>query len=110
MLGILRYFHLVKEPSSSEAAGLPDQNGPLSKVIPSSTIAAANEKVCAIGKTGAASKTLYLHLTATQKYQVGKRTAEFGMTNTVCYYARCFPGIPLKQTTVRRLKANTRVC
>ena len=37
MSGILRYFHLVKEPSSSETAGLPDPNGPLSKVIPSST-------------------------------------------------------------------------
>ena len=72
MSGILRYFHLVKEPSSSEAAGLPDPNGPLSKVIPSSTIAAANENICAIGKTGAASKTPYLHLTAAQKYQVGK--------------------------------------
>ena len=33
MSGILRYFHLVKEPSSSKAAGLPDPNGPLSKVI-----------------------------------------------------------------------------
>ena len=105
MSGILRYFHLVKEPSSSETAGLPDPNGPLSEVIPSSTIAAANEKVCAIDKTGAASKTPYLHLTAAQKYQVGKRAAEFGTTNTIRYYARRFPGIPLKETSVRRFKS-----
>ena len=105
MSGILRYFHPVKEPSSSEAAGLPDPNGPLSKVIPSSTIASANEKVCAIDKTGAASKTPYLHLTAAQKYQVGKRAAEFGMPNTICYYVRRFPGIPLKETSVQRFKS-----
>ena len=105
MLGILRYFHLVKEPSSSEVAGLPDPNGSLSKVIPSSTIAAANEKVCAIGKTEAASKTPYLHLKAAQKYQVGKRAAEFGTTNTIRYYARRFLGIPLKETSVRRFKS-----
>ena len=105
MSGILRYFHLVKDPSSSKAAGLPDPNGPLSKVIPSSTIAAANEKVCAIGKTGAVSKMPYLHLTAAQKYQVGKRAAEFGTTNTIRYYARRFPGIPLKETSVRRFKS-----
>ena len=61
--------------------------------------------ICAINKTGAASKTPYLHLTAAQKYQVGKRAAEFGTTNTIRYYARRFPGIPLKETSVRRIKS-----
>ena len=96
MLGILKYFHVVKKPSSSET-NLPDLNGPLSRVIPSSTIAAANEKVCAIDKMpGAASRAPYLHLTGAQKYQVGKRAAEFGITNTLWYYARHFPSIPLR--------------
>ena len=105
MSGILKYFHIVRKPSSSET-NLPDPNGPLSKVIPSSTIAAANEKVCAIDKMpGAASRTPYLHLTGAQKYQVGKRAAEFGTTNTLWYYARHFPTIPLKETSVRRFKS-----
>lgn len=105
MSGILKYFHIVKKSSSSET-NLPDPNGPLSRVIPSSTIAAANEKVCAIEKMpGVASRTPYLHLTSAQKYQVGKRAAEFGTTNTLRYYARHFPSIPLKETSVRRFKS-----
>ena len=107
MSGILRYYHIVKKPSSGETY-LPDPNGPLSKVIPPSTIAAANEKVCAIDKSktpgGSASRTSYLHLTGAQKYQVGKRAAEFGTTNTLRYYAGHFPHIPLKETSVRRFK------
>ena len=78
-----KYFHIIKKPSSSEN-NLPDSNGPLSRVIPSSTIAAANEKVCAIDKMpGAASREPYLHLTGVQKYQVGKGAAgltPFGIT------------------------------
>ena len=50
MLGILKYFHHIDKKSSSDEtqANLPDQSGPLSKVIPSSMIAMANEKVSAI--------------------------------------------------------------
>jgi len=100
MSGILKYFHVVEKPTSSET-NLPDLNGPLSKVIPLSTIAAANEKVCAIHKMpGEASRMLYLHLTEAQKYQVGKRAAEFRTVNTLWYYARHFPSIPLKETSV----------
>ena len=77
-------------------------NGPLNKVIPSSTIAMANEKVSAIDKMpGEASRKLYLHLTGAQKYQVSKRAAEFGTTNTLWYYARHFPSLPLKETSMQ---------
>ena len=70
-----KYLCIVKKPSSSEN-NLPDLNGPLSRVIPPSTIATANEKVCAIDKIpGAASRAPYLHLTGAQKYQVGKGAA-----------------------------------
>ena len=57
-----------------------------------STIAAANEKVCAIDKIpGAANRTPYLHLTGAQKYQMGN----------LRYYVRHFPSIPLKKTSMR---------
>ena len=105
MLGILKYFHIVKKPSLSET-NLPDPNGLLSRVIPSSMIAAVNEKVCAIDKMpAAASRVPYLHLTGAQKYQVGTRATEFGTTNTLRYYARHFPSIPLKESSVQRFKS-----
>ena len=55
MSGILKYFQ-IKKSSSGETSlpdlnnlldlnDLPDPNGPLSKVIPSSTIAVANKKL-----------------------------------------------------------------
>ena len=53
----------------------------------------------------AASRAAYLHLTGAQKYRVGKRAAEFGTTNTLWYYTRHFPSIPLKQTSVRQFKS-----
>ena len=65
MSGILKYFHIVNLPWSE--TNMPDPNGPLSRVIPLSMIAAVNKKVCAIDKMpGAASRTLYLHLTGAQ--------------------------------------------
>ena len=66
----MEYFHIVKKPSSRKT-NLPGLNGPLSRVIPSSTIAVVNEKVNAIDEMpGAANRTAYLHLTGAQKYQV----------------------------------------
>ena len=103
MSGILKYFHcIVKKSSSDETqANLPDPSGPLSKAIPSSTFAMANEKVSAIeGMPGAVSRKPYLHLTGAQKFKVGKRAAAFGTTNTLCYYAMHFPNIPLKETSM----------
>ena len=35
---------------------------------------------------------------------MGKRAAEHGVTATIRYYARTFPDLALKETTVRRLK------
>ena len=33
----------------------------------------------------------YLNVTVAQRYQVGRRATEFGVTNTLWYYARNFP-------------------
>ena len=47
----------------------------------------------------------YLYLTGAQRYEVGKRAAQYGMTDTMRYFAKNYPDFPeLKETTVRRLK------
>ena len=98
---ILMYFRAAKKESPKIETNLPDPNGPLSKVIPSSTIAKINDKVIsAIEKPVAVSRGSYFHVTAAQKYQIGRRTAEFGATNTLRYYAKNFPSLQLKEIPV----------
>ena len=108
MSGILKYFQVVKKTEQStlsNGANLPEPNGPLSKVIPSPAISAANKKVSATNNAKmSATRGAYLHFTGAQKYQVGKRAAEFGSTSTLRYYARHYPDLPLKETSMRHFK------
>ena len=107
MAGLLKYFRREVEQKTVESKVLPDPNGSLSEKIPSSTIALANnmvqeildEKATPRGKRGE-----YLHLTPAQKFSIGRRAAENGVTATIRYYAKAFPNLPLKETTVQRLK------
>ena len=81
---------------------LPGPKGPLSKVIPSSTIAKVNEKVSSvIEKLEATNRGPYLHVTAAQRYQVGRRAIKFGVTSILwCYMLEIFPVfISLKETS-----------
>ena len=45
-------------------------------------------------------------ITSTQKYSFGKTSAENRTTATFRYYAKTFPDLPLKETTVRKFKNN----
>ena len=114
--GLLRYFKLKnqKEPLSLH---LPDPNGPLSQKVLSSGIASANACVSKLpivdSNTGEGSSTStpficgsYVVLTLAQKFEIGKRAAENGTAAAIRYYAKQFPEILLKETSVRRLKNN----
>ena len=43
-------------------------------------------------------------MTPSRRFQVGKRASEHGVTSTLQYYSKHFPDLPLKETSVRRLK------
>ena len=109
MAGLLKYFH--HEPKQKLPV-LPDPKGSLSEKVPSSSIELTNNIIHNIldktmpcgGKRGE-----YLSLTSAQKFSIGKRAAENGVTATVRHYAKAFPDLPLsnlKETTMRRLKNN----
>jgi len=49
-----------------------------------------------------------LHLTPAQKFQIGKRASEHGVTSALHYYKKNFPDLPLKETSVRRFKGSYR--
>ena len=100
---ILKYFKLVK-PAADH---LPDPEGTLSSKLPSLAIASANSEVRSVMATSN-SRGPYLHLTPAQKFQIGKRASERGVTNTIGYYKKNFPNLSLKETSVRRFKDSYR--
>ena len=115
-MSILKYFQPINKKSPRDQ--LPDPNGPLNtdRKVPSSAIASANIAVQAVlessetseaasdSSLGSKSRGPYLHLTPAQKFNIGRRASEHGVTNALRYYRKTFPDLPLKETSVRRFK------
>ena len=76
--------------------------------MPASTIAAANEVVKKVldSDTGSREKDTacssrrgaYEHFTSKEEACIGKRAAEHGVTATLCFFSKVFPGRPLKES------------
>ena len=109
---LLKYFQLKnrKQP-------LPDPNGALSVKIPCSAITSANACVGKLlnatadslgdgDKHNANLRGPYTILTPAQKFEIGKGAAEVGSTAAMRYYAKNYPALELKETSVRRFKNN----
>ena len=95
MAGLLKYFSVKQHKNDGDGKFncLPDPNGELSKVVPSSFIEATNTVVHeALEKRSPLGP--YISLTPAQKYSFGKRAAENGTTATLCYYANTFLDLP----------------
>ena len=109
-MSILQYFKRVPvklESASDERADeLPEPNGSLSKSVPATAIELVNAEVLKLkDKSTCDSRTgPYLMLTPAQRYEVGKRVAERGVTASIRYFAKKYPKLPLKETSVRRFK------
>ena len=91
-MSLLKYFH-------PKASKLDEERFPLSKVVPSSEITAINSSVKDEKKRSV--RAPYLILTPAQRYELGRRAAEHGVTLTIHYYA---PDLDLKETSVQRFK------
>ena len=108
MAGLFKYFRR----ESQQKKAFPDPNWSLSQKVPSSSIALTNDIVDGIltEKTTQprGKRREYLSLTPAQKFSIGKHAVENGVTATIRYYAKAFPDLPLKETTVQRLKNNYR--
>ena len=105
MAGLLKYFKYKRDSTVSPSASLPEPNGSLKKKVPSKAIELANAEVTKLKETRPGGRGPYVYLTGAQRYQVGKRAAEYGSTNAMRYFEKTYPNFPqLKETTVRRLK------
>ena len=87
---------------------LPKPQGTLSTVVPASTIAAANKVVKKVldsdtgprekGAACSSHRGAYEHFTPKEKARIGKRAAEHGVTATLRFFSKAFPGRPLKES------------
>ena len=104
---LLKYFKL----KTSGKQPLPNPNGELSAKIPSSGISSANACVGKLldgngprDERDSGLRCPYKILTSAQKFDIGKRAAEIGTTAAMCYNAKNYPHLDLKEISVRRFK------
>ena len=99
MMSILKCFRPLREKPD-----LPDLSGPLRETVPPTAIVAANTKVneAELKKSASRAHGTYSFLTPAQKYEVGKRAAEYGITATIRHYGSKYPDLVLKESSVRR--------
>ena len=74
--------------------------------MPSSSIKVANAVVNEVFEKERGPHGPYISVTPAQKYTISQRAGENGITAMFCYYAKRFPDLLLKETTVRRFKNN----
>ena len=109
-MSLLKYFQLANPT-------LPKPNGPLSTSVPSSSIAAANREVKQLldkaennertdspRATSTSKRGTYERFTAEEKAKIGRRATEHGVTASVRYFSKVFPGRSLKESSVRTWK------
>ena len=88
---------------------LPDPSGPLSRIVPSSSIEAANAKVSPLltepqnPEEKVVGRGPYQKLSGPKRAEIGRRAAEHGVASTVRYYAGKLPE-ELKESSVRTWK------
>ena len=89
-----------KKPSMNNDP-LPQESGPLSRSLPSSTIASANRLVLKCmedAKQGKRGK--YSKYSSKEKADIGKRAPELGITATMKYYESINPQCQLPSSSV----------
>ena len=92
---------LLKYLKPKDDSFLPDPQGPLSSVIPSSSIAAANENVVELLKYRKPKRGSYDLFTEEEKAKIARSASEIGVTSTIRKLSKSFPGRTLKESTVR---------
>ena len=104
-IALYAYFKKKENKSINPSSALPDANGPLTKVIPSSYITEANKEVIATTNSQLEKRGPYLKFTPEKKVEIAKYAAENGITSAVKCFSKDFPGATLKSTTVHGWKA-----
>ena len=92
---------LLKYLKPKDDSFLPDQQGPLNSVIPSSSIAAANENVVELLKYRKPKRGSYDLFTEEEKAKIARSASLIGVTGTIRKLSKGFHDRTLKDITVR---------
>ena len=99
-MALLKYFK-----RDDTKAVLPNPEGPLSTIMPSSSIQALNKSVepllSASDNKESGSRGPYEYFTEEDKAVIAKRACEVGVTNAIRALDTRYPGKSLKESTVR---------
>ena len=105
-MALLKYFQL----NTTRKQSLPDPNGELSlKILPSGNSSAntyVGKLLNSMPPSGDTHRSPYAILSPVQKFKIGKKAAEIGTNAAMRYYAKNYPDLELKETSVRRFKNN----
>ena len=108
-MSILKYF--------KRESKLPNPAGPLSKVVPSERIKAANKEVVSCMKltseevpsasVSATSQGTYERFTAVEKAQIAKRASKHGVAATAWYCSKRYHGRVVKENVEEQIPQRT---
>ena len=101
-MALLKYLRL--KSGSSTSKNLPDENGPLCKEVPASSIREANMEVMEVMRSSAGKRASYLKIAAEKKAVIAKYAAENGIVAALGHFAKDYPDGSLKESTVRGWK------
>ena len=102
-MALYKYFH----PQEQNNCLLPKPDGPLSAVMPSSSILAANKEMKTVLDCSNDCKKKrgnYEHLSTRDKAKIAKYAAENGVTAAIRHFSKVFTGRLLKESSVRTWK------
>ena len=100
-MALFKYF---KRTDSSTGKKLPNENGPLCRELPSSSIREANLEVSAAAGEREGKRSLYLKISGEQKALIAKYAAANVIVAALVYFAKDYPDGLLKESTVREWK------
>ena len=107
-MSLLKYFKRTDDKAHSV---LPNPQGSLSAVVPSSRIETVNKLVQPIideqidpGTCSSSSRGRYEVFSSDEKAKIGKRAAEYGVLASIRHFSKIYPDRVLKESTVRGWK------
>ena len=107
-MSLLKYF---KQTDDKGHSVLPNPQGSLSAVVPSSRIETVNKLVQPIideqidlDACSSSSRGRYEVFLPDEKAKIGKRVAEYGVLASICHFSKIYLDLVLKESTVRGWK------
>ena len=107
-MALFKYFKRTDDKASSI---LPDPQGSLSAIVPSSRIEAVNTMVRPVIEeqiddncSKKSSRGKYEIFSPDEKAKIGKRAAEHGVLSTIRHFSKIYPDCALNESTVRGWK------